>query len=203
KKTASGNAAAQADDKKPVEDKSAAAKAEDNKAKDPLENIRFRNLGPAVGGGRVTAVVGIPGKPNVYYVGAAAGGVFMTQDGGLSWKPIFDKESTASIGAIALAPSNPNLIWVGTGEKNIRNDVVTGKGVFFSSDAGTTWKFMGLRDAGQIANIQIDPNDPNIVFVGVLGHAWGPNAERGVFRTTDGAQTCQKAFFLDQDTCVS
>jgi len=181
----------------------AEVKAEDNKPADPLANMTFRNLGPAVGGGRVTAVVGIPGKPNVYYVGAAGGGVFATQDGGLTWKPIFEKESTASIGAIALAPSNPNLIWVGTGEKNIRNDVVTGKGVFFSSDAGTTWKFMGLRDAGQISNIVIDPHDPNTVFVGVLGHAWGPNADRGVFRTTDGGKSWQKVLFVDQDTGVS
>jgi photosystem II stability/assembly factor-like uncharacterized protein len=181
-----------------------AGKADETAAsKDPLENMRFRNLGPAVGGGRVTAVAGIPGRPNVYYAGAAAGGVFMTQDGGLSWKPIFEKESTASIGAIALAPSNPNLVWVGTGEKNIRNDVVTGKGVFFSSDAGATWKFMGLRDAGQISNIVIDPHDPDTVLVGVLGHAWGPNAERGVFRTTDGGKNWQKVLFVDQDTGVS
>src|SRR6185312_7736609 len=178
-------------------------KLEDNKSKDPLENVKFRNLGPAVGGGRVTSVVGIPGKPNVYYVGAAGGGVFMTQDGGLSWKPIFEKESTASIGAIAIAPSNPNLIWVGTGEKNIRNDVITGKGVFFSPDAGATWKHMGLRDAGQISNIAIDPHDPNIIFVGVLGHAWGPNADRGVFRTTDGGKTWQKVLFIDEDTGAS
>jgi photosystem II stability/assembly factor-like uncharacterized protein len=204
KKNAGANATAATADKKPAaEDKSAATKAEDNKAKDPLENIRFRNLGPAVGGGRVTTVVGIPGKPNVYYVGAAGGGIFMTQDGGLSWKAIFEKESTASIGAIALAPSNPNLIWVGTGEKNVRNDVITGKGVYFSSDAGATWKFMGLRDAGQISNIAIDPNDSNIVIVGVLGHAWGPNAERGVFRTTDGGKTWQKVLFIDEDTGVS
>jgi photosystem II stability/assembly factor-like uncharacterized protein len=206
KKTSGANAATPAADKKTAaEDKSApvAATKVDEKAKDPLENIRFRNLGPAVGGGRVTAVVGIPGKSNVYYVGAAAGGVFMTQDGGLSWKAIFEKESTASIGAIALAPSNPNLIWVGTGEKNIRNDVVTGKGVYFSSDAGATWKFMGLRDAGQISNIAIDPNDSNIVFVGVLGHAWGPNADRGVFRTTDGGKTWQKVLFIDEDTGAS
>src|SRR4051812_3017657 len=178
-------------------------KLEDNKSKDPLENVKFRNLGPAVGGGRITSVVGIPGKPNVYYVGAAGGGVFMTQDGGLSWKAIFEKESTASIGAIAIAPSNPNLIWVGTGEKNIRNDVITGKGVFFSPDAGTTWKHMGLRDAGQISNIAIDPRDPNTVFVGVLGHAWGPNADRGVFRTTDGGKTWQKILFVDEETGAS
>src|SRR5215472_12796870 len=157
--------------------KPATTKAHDNseEAKDPLENMRFRNLGPAVGGGRVTAVTGIPGKATVYYVGAAGGGVFVTQDGGLSWKPIFEKEASASIGAIALAPSNPNLIWVGTGEKNPRNDVVTGKGIYFSPDAGATWKFMGLKDAGQISNIDIDPTDPNRVFVGVLGHVWAPN----------------------------
>ena len=181
----------------------AAAKAEDNKPRDPLANMKFRNLGPAIGGGRVSAVVGIPGKPNIYYVGAAGGGVWVTHDGGISWKAIFAKEPTASIGAIALAPSNPNLVWVGTGEKNIRNNIITGKGVFFSSDAGATWKFMGLRDAGQIANIVIDPHDPNRVFVGVIGHAWGPNAERGVFRTTDGGKTWEKVLFVDQDTGAS
>jgi hypothetical protein len=151
----------------------------------------------------VSAVAGIPGKPGVYYVGAAAGGVWLTQDGGFTWKPIFEKESTASIGAIALAPSNPNLIWVGTGEKNPRNDVVTGKGVYFSSDAGATWKFMGLKDAGQISNIAIDPDDPNIVFVGVLGHVWAPNADRGVFRTTDGGKSWQKVLFVDDQTGAS
>src|SRR5947209_1849184 len=117
----------------------AARNMDESKPKDPLENMRFRNLGPAVGGGRITAVAGIPGKSNIYYAGAGGGGVFLTQDGGLSWKPIFEKQSTASIGAIALAPSNPNLVWVGTGESNLRNDVITGKGVFFSPDAGTTW----------------------------------------------------------------
>src|SRR5258707_737904 len=184
-------------------DAAADTKSAKDTNKDPLENMRFRNLGPAVGGGRIAAVVGIPGKPNVYYAGAAGGGVFLTQDGGLSWKPIFEKESTASIGAIALAPSNPNLVWVGTGEKNIRNDVITGKGVYFSPDAGTTWKFMGLRDAGQISNIEIDPRDPNVVFVAVLGHAWGPNADRGIFRTNDGGKTWQKVLFVDEDTGAS
>jgi len=178
-------------------------KAEDSKAKDPLENVKFRNLGPAVGGGRITAVAGIPGKPNVYYAGAGGGGVWYTQDGGLSWKAIFEKEATASIGAIALAPSNPNLVWVGTGESNLRNDVITGRGVYFSSDAGTTWNFMGLKDAGQISNIVIDPHDPNIVFVGVLGHAWGPSFDRGVFRTTDGGKNWQKVLYVDDTTGVS
>ena len=176
---------------------------EDNKAKYPLENIKFRNLGPAVGGGRITAVAGIPGKPNIYYVGAAGGGVFYTQDGGLSWKAIFEKESTASIGAIALAPSNPNLVWVGTGESNPRNDLITGRGVYFSSDAGATWNFVGLKDAGQISNIVIDPHDPNVVLVGVLGHAWGANVDRGVFRTTDGGKTWKKVLYVDDTTGVS
>src|SRR5437763_9051858 len=164
--------------------------------------MKFRNLGPAVGGGRVSAVVGIPGKPNIYYAGAGGGGVFMTQDGGLSWKPIFEKEATVSIGAVALAPSNPNLVWIGTGESNPRNDVITGKGVYFSPDAGATWKFMGLRDAGQISNIVIDPHDPNIVVVGVLGHVWGSNPERGVFKTTDGGKTWRKVLFRNDSTGV-
>ena len=179
------------------------AKTQDNSSKDPLENLKFRNLGPAVGGGRVTTVVGIPGKPNIYYAGAAGGGVWMTQDGGLSWKAIFEKESTGSIGAIALAPSNPNLVWVGTGEKNIRNDVITGKGIYFSSDAGATWKHMGLRDVGQIANIVIDPHDPNIVLVAAMGHPWGANAERGIFRTADGGKSWQKVLYVDEETGAS
>lgn len=181
----------------------AAPKAPAASNKDPLENIKFRNIGPAVGGGRVSAVVGVPGKSNVYYAGAGGGGVWLTQDGGLSWKPIFEKESTASIGAIALAPSNPNLVWVGTGESNPRNDVITGHGVYFSPDGGTNWNFMGLKDAGQISNIVIDPRDPNIVLVGVLGHVWGPNPDRGVFRTTDGGKTWQKVLYVDDTTGVS
>jgi photosystem II stability/assembly factor-like uncharacterized protein len=178
-------------------------KPEDNKGKDPLENVKFRNIGPAVGGGRVSAVVGIPGKANVYYVGTGGGGVWYTQDGGLSWKAIFEKEGTSSIGAIALAPSNPNLVWVGTGESNLRNDVITGHGVYFSSDAGATWTFMGLKDAGQISNIVIDPHDANIVLVGVLGHAWGPSVDRGVFRTTDGGKTWKKVLYVDDTSGVS
>lgn len=177
--------------------------AEPAGSKDPLENIKFRNIGPTVGGGRVSAVVGIPGKPNIYYVGTAGGGLWLTQDGGLSWKPIFEKESTASIGAIALAPSNSNLVWLGTGESNPRNDVITGHGVYFSPDGGSTWKFMGLKDAGQISSIVIDPRDSNIVLVGVLGHVWGPNVDRGVFRTANGGKTWQKVLYINDTTGVS
>ena len=171
--------------------------------KDIFSNLKFRNLGPAVGGGRVAAVAGIPGEPNVYYVGAAGGGVWKTTDGGFTWKPIFEKEPTASIGAIAIDPQNPNVVWVGTGESNPRNDMVTGKGVFMSPDAGATWKFMGLGDAGQITNVIVDPHDSNKIFVGVMGHVWTPNPDRGVFRTTDGGKTWQKVLFINDKTGVS
>lgn len=170
---------------------------------DVFANLKFRNLGPAVAGGRVSSVVGIPGNPNVYYVGAAAGGVFKTTDGGLTWKAIFTKQATASIGAIALARSNPNLVWVGTGEANIRNDVIDGSGVYLSSDAGHSWKFMGLKDAGQISSVLIDPKDSNVVYIGVLGHAWAPNTDRGVFKTTDGGKNWKKVLYVNDTTGVS
>jgi photosystem II stability/assembly factor-like uncharacterized protein len=181
------------------------AKAQDanGKTNDVFSHMQFQNLGPAVAGGRVATVVGVPGNPNVYYVGAAGGGVWKTINGGDSWKAVFEHEGSSSIGAIALAPSNPQLVWVGTGEANIRNDIIDGSGVYFSADGGNTWKFMGLGDAGQISTILVDPHDSSTVFVGVLGHAWGPNAERGVFKTTDGGKTWKKVLFVDDSTGVS
>jgi len=168
--------------------------------KGPFAQLHFRNLGPAIAGGRVSAVVGIPGNPLTYYVGAAAGGVWKTSDGGEHFKPIFNHEASASIGALALAPSNPNLVWVGTGESNIRNDIMDGAGVYLSTDAGKTFKRMGLRDAGQIGKIVVDPLNPDHVLVAALGHAWGPNAERGVFETTDGGKSWHKTLFVDNQT---
>ena len=173
------------------------------KPADIFARLKFRDLGPAVAGGRVTSVAGVPGNPNVYYVGAAGGGIFKSVDGGLTWKAIFAHESTASIGAIGVSASNPNDVWVGTGEANIRNDLISGNGVYFSSDAGTTWKFMGLANTQQISDILVDPNDPNTVFVGAMGHAWGPNAERGVFKTTDGGKTWTKVLYVNDTTGVS
>ncbi len=167
---------------------------------DSLNNLKFRNLGPSVAGGRVAAVVGVPGDRNVYYVGAAAGGVWKTTDGGDSWEAVFKDQPTSSIGAVALAPSNPNVVWVGTGESNPRNDVVDGRGVFMSPDAGKSWQFMGLGDVGQVSQIVIDPANPDIVFVATLGHVWAPNPERGVYRSADGGKTWQKVLFVNDST---
>ena len=180
-----------------------AQKTSDEKVPDVFANLKFRDLGPAAAGGRVAAVAGVPGEPNVYYVGAGGGGVYKTVDGGLTWKAIFEHEATASIGAIAIAPSNPNYVWVGTGEGNIRNDLIDGNGVYFSADAGNSWKFMGLAGTQQITDILVDPNDSNTVFVGALGHAWGPNADRGVFKTTDGGRTWKKVLYVNDSTGVS
>src|SRR5512144_2544189 len=165
----------------------------------PLQNMKFRNLGPAAGGGRVAAVAGIAGDPNVIYVGAAAGGVWKTVDGGNTWKAIFEKYPS-SIGAIAVASLNPSLVWVGTGEADPRNDVLDGHGVYFSADAGNSWRFMGLADVGQISRVVIDPYDPDTVLVAALGHIWAPNPDRGVYRTTDGGATWKKVLYVDDQT---
>jgi photosystem II stability/assembly factor-like uncharacterized protein len=167
---------------------------------DAMAGLKFRAIGPTVAGGRVTAIAGVPGHPDTFYVGAAAGGVFKTTNGGNSWTAVFAKQPDASIGAIALAPSNPNVVWVGTGEANLRNDVMTGHGVYVSPDAGATWRFAGLPDAGQIARIVVDPTDPARAFVAVVGHAWGPNPERGVFRTRDGGATWEKVLYINDTT---
>jgi photosystem II stability/assembly factor-like uncharacterized protein len=167
---------------------------------DSLNGWKARDIGPSVAGGRVAAVVGIPGDPSTYYIGAAGGGVWKTTNGGNSWKDVFKDEPTSSIGAIALAPSNPNLVWVGTGEGSPRNDVTNGHGVFFSPDAGASWKFMGLADVGQVPRIAVDPADPDHVFVAALGKVWTPNPERGIYRTTDGGKTWQKVLFVNDST---
>jgi photosystem II stability/assembly factor-like uncharacterized protein len=170
---------------------------------DSLGDLRFRNLGPAVAGGRVAAVAGVPGNPNIIYVGAAGGGMWKTIDGGITWRAIWNNMPTGSIGAIAVAPQNPNWIWVGTGEGNPRNDVITGRGVFFSSDGGASWKRMGLETTGQIPVVLVSPADANTVYVASIGHAWGANADRGVFRTTDGGKSWQKILSVNDTTGAS
>ena len=163
--------------------------------------LAWRYIGPE--GNRTDAVAGVPGDPLIYYVGAASGGIWKTTDGGLTWDPIFDDQPVASIGALAVAPSDPNIVWAGTGEAFIRSHISVGEGIFKSTDAGKTWTRVGLEKTGRIARVVIDPANPNIVLACALGHAYGPQAERGVFRTTDGGRTWDRALFVDENTGCS
>lgn len=162
-------------------------------------NLQWRCIGP-FRGGRTVAGTGVPGNPNLFYIGVNNGGVWKTTDAGRTWVPIFDGQPTGSIGALAVAPSNPDIIYVGSGEGLRRPDLSTGDGIYKSTDAGHTWRHLGLRDGQQITNVIVDPQDPNRVFVAVLGHPYGPNSERGVFRSSDGGETWQKIFYKDDDT---
>ena len=161
--------------------------------------MRWRSIGPHRGG-RTRACAGVPSQPNVFYIGAVNGGVWKTNDYGRTWTPIFDDQPTGSIGAIAVAPSDANIIYVGSGEGLQRPDLSVGDGIYKSSDAGKTWTHLGLRDGQQIPQIAIDPHDPNRLFVAVLGHPYGPNTERGIFRSTDGGQTFEKVLYKDENT---
>ena len=164
-----------------------------------FSGMKWRQIGP-FRGGRVLSVEGIVGEPNVYYFGAVAGGVWKTIDSGNNWIPLFDKESVSSIGSIAVAPSDHNVIYAGTGEAAIRGDISYGDGVYKSIDGGRHWKNVGLNDSRHIGALIVHPRNPDIVFVAALGHAFGPNAERGIFRTTDGGKTWPKVLARDQDT---
>lgn len=161
-------------------------------------SLRFRHIGPE--GNRVTAVAGVPGDPHVYYAGAASGGLWKTTDGGIRWSPVFDGQPVSSVGAIAVAPSDPNVVWAGTGEPNIRSNISLGWGMFRSTDAGKTWQRMGLDSTGRIGRIAIDPRNPDHVLVAALGHAYGPQQDRGVYRTTDGGVTWTRVLFVDEHT---
>ena len=168
-----------------------------------LRALRWRGIGPANPGGRVTVVSGIPGKPELFYVAGAAGGIFKTTNGGVTFAPIFDDQPVASIGAIEIPASNENILWVGTGEGDPRNSTSFGNGVYRSTDAGRTWAYLGLEDTERIKRITVDPANPDVALVCALGHAWGPNEQRGVFRTRDAGRTWQKVLYRDQDTGCS
>jgi len=161
--------------------------------------MRWRGIGP-YRGGRALAIEGISGEPGTFYFGAAAGGVWKTIDAGATWKPLFDQQPEGSIGALAVAPSNHDVIYVGTGEGALRGNITFGDGVYKSTDAGKTWANVGLRDARQIGALIVDPKNPDIVLVAAIGHAFGPNAERGVFRSTDGGKTWTKTLYKDENT---
>jgi photosystem II stability/assembly factor-like uncharacterized protein len=163
------------------------------------QEMRWREIGP-LRGGRTRGVAGVPSQPNVFYIGVCNGGVWKTDDYGRTWTPIFDHEPTGSIGALAVAPSDPNIIYVASGEGLHRPDLSTGDGIYKSIDAGQTWTHLGLSDGQQIPQIAIDPHDPNRLFVAVLGHPYGPNPERGIYRSTDGGQTFEKVLYKDENT---
>src|SRR5436853_1457063 len=162
-------------------------------------NLEWRSIGPCNMGGRTADVEGVPGDPNIVYIGTASGGVWKTTNAGTTWTPIFERQGTISVGDIALGPNNPDLVWIGTGESNTRNSVSFGDGVYRSNDGGKTWQHMGLRETRYISRIVIHPTNPDIVYVAAVGHAFGPNEERGVFMTTDGGKTWQKTLYIDRE----
>src|SRR5689334_22478552 len=168
-----------------------------------LSGVTLRAIGPTSVGGRVDdfAVGRTAGKPDAVYVASASGGVFKSVNGGVTWAPIFDKvDAMMSIGAIAVSKSSPSVVWVGTGESNTRQSSSWGDGVYKSTDAGATWKRMGLVETRSIGRIVIDPVNPDVVYVAAQGHLWGPNTERGVFKTTDGGRTWNKVLYVDENT---
>ena len=164
-----------------------------------FENLNFRFIGPE--GNRAIAIAGVPGDPMVNYIGAASGGLWKTTDGGIGWEPVFDKQEASSIGSVAIAPSNPDIVWVGTGETFvIRPAHAMGDGIYKSEDAGATWTRMGLEKTGRIGRILVHPENPDIVYAAALGHTYGPQQERGVYKTTDGGKTWNRIFFVDEGT---
>ena len=187
--------AAATTESKNAEDSEEASKAEEK----AFKGMKYRLIGPFRGGRSLTAA-GIPGDPTTYYFGATGGGVWKSTDGAMTWSPVFDKEGTSAIGSIAVATSNPNVLYVGTGEACIRGNISHGDGVYKSLDGGKTWKNTGLRDSRAIGKVIINPTNPDIVFVAALGHPYGPNAERGIFRTTDGGKTWEKVLYKDENT---
>ncbi len=171
-------------------------------ASDLLDHLKWRELGPAVMGGRVDDFAVVERNPGVIYVATAAGGIWRTTDGAITWTPIFEHIGPMSIGAIAVAQSDPTIVWAGTGEANNRNTSSWGAGVYKSTDGGDTWTAMGLADTHHIGQIEIDPRNPNVVYVAALGHLWGANPDRGLYKTTDGGKTWNRVLFVNDDTGV-
>jgi photosystem II stability/assembly factor-like uncharacterized protein len=163
------------------------------------QSMRWRMIGP-FRAGRTVGATGVPGRPNVFYIGVNNGGVWKTDDYGHTWTPVFDEQPTGSIGALAVAPSRPDTVYVGSGEGLQRPDLSTGDGIYKSNDGGRTWAHLGLRDGQQIGSIIVDPRDPERLYVAVLGHPYGPNEERGVFRSTDGGKSFEKILYKDENT---
>ncbi|MXX33544.1 MAG: hypothetical protein F4Z50_02165, partial [Gemmatimonadetes bacterium] len=173
-------------------------------AQTPLEtaisHLQYRELGPALMGGRIADLAVVESKPQIFYIATGTGGVWKTENHGTSWTPLFDDQPASSIGDVTIDQSNPNLVWVGTGEPQNRQSSGWGNGVYKSTDAGNTWRHMGLTETKHIGRILIHPRKPDVVYVAAVGDLWGPNEERGVFRTTDGGETWEKVLYIDQHT---
>ena len=166
-----------------------------------LQSLSWRHVGPE--GNRITSIAGVPGDRTTYYAGAASGGLWKTADGGVTWTAVFEEQPVSSIGSLAVAPSDPNVVWAGTGEPFVRSNISVGWGVFRSTDAGKSWTKMGLDATGRIARIVVHPTNPDIVYVASLGHAYGPQPERGIFRTMNGGATWEKVLFVNDSTGAS
>ena len=167
---------------------------------DAIANLEYREIGPALMGGRISDLAVVDAKPQVFYLGTASGGLWKTENHGTSWTPLFDDQPTSSIGDVTVYQANPNLVWVGTGEPQNRQSSPWGNGVYKSTDGGNTWTHMGLDETKHIGRILIHPRDPDIVYVAAVGDLWGPNPERGVFKTMDGGETWENVLFIDDDT---
>src|SRR5579864_7186495 len=166
----------------------------------PFGALRWRSLGPPRGG-RSIAVVGVASRPYEYYMGATGGGLWKTTDGGNTWRPVTDGLITSSsVGAVAVAPSNPDVVYIGTGEADIRGNIIQGDGAYKSTDAGKTWTKIGLADTQNISKIRVDPANPDVVYVAAFGHHAAPNPDRGVFRSKDGGKSWQKVLYKDDKT---
>lgn len=165
-----------------------------------LKDLPWRNIGPAIMGGRIDDFAVVESRPSTVYVATASGGLFKTVNNGTTWDPLFDDQLTSTIGDVTVAPSDPQVVWVGTGESNNRQSSSWGNGVYRSPDGGKTWSHLGLADTHHVARIVVHPKDPNTAWVAATGHLWGPNAERGVFKTTDGGKTWNRVLYVDSDT---
>ncbi|MEP7347623.1 MAG: glycosyl hydrolase, partial [Gemmatimonadaceae bacterium] len=170
---------------------------------DAIKSVKWRAIGPSNQAGRIPVVVGMPGDRSTYYVGSAAGGLIKTTNGGVTFTQLFDDKDNASMGDLVVAPSDPNILYLGTGEGNPRNSASIGDGVYKSLDAGRTWRKIGLENVEKIPRMRIDPRNPDIVYVCALGRTWGPNDDRGLYKTSDGGKTWEKILYKDSLTGCS